>query len=158
MLTFQGLYDEAQAHFEEGNELIRAMGGNRQALAFSHFHPERIARLQGDHPTARARHGEGMQLFRKPGDRRGIGYSLAGFTALAAAEEDMERAARLSGAVASLEAVLGTFLEAPLQAEYDHALAAAREVLGKEAFAVAEAEGRAMRMEQAIEYAVGTPD
>lgn len=154
VVTYQGAYDEAQALFEEGNELIRAMGGHRQALAFSLFHLGRIARLQGHFPTARSRHEEAMRLFREGGDRRGIGYSLAGFVALASAEGDVERAARLSGAVASVEAVLGSFLEAPLQAEYDRELAAVRESLDEAAFDTAESEGRAMRMEQAIEYAL----
>ena len=155
--SYQGEFVRAAAHFEEGNELIRSVGGHRQALAFSQFHLGRIARLQGDFSAARSCHVEGLRLFRQVGDRRGIGYSLAGFAALAAAVEDGERAARLSGAVASLEAVIGSFLEAPLQYEYDRALAGAREALGADAFTAAAAAGRALRLQQAIEYALESP-
>ena len=70
---------------------------------------------------------------------------------------DAERAARLSGAVASLQDVLGAFLEAPLQLEYDRELDAVRSALGPEAFAAASAEGRAMSMEQAIDDALQAP-
>lgn len=154
VLTYQGDHVRATAYFEEGNEIIQSLGGHRQGLAFSLFHLGRIARLQGDHHAARSRHEEALQLFREAGDRRGIGYSLAGFAALAAAEGDGERAARLSGAVASLEEVLGPFLEAPLQSEYDEELASVREALGEERFAAAECEGRAMNLGRAIDYAL----
>lgn len=154
VLTYQGEYARATSYFEEGNEIIQSLGGHRQALAFSFFHLGRIARLQGDLSAARARHEESLRLFRRAGDRRGVGYSFAGFAALAAAEGDGERAARLSGAVESLEEVLGSFLEAPLQVEYDAELAGVRASLGEDRFAAAGAEGRTMSLEQAIEYAL----
>lgn len=158
VLTYQGDYGAASSSFEEGDALIEQMGGPRQGLAFSRFHLGRIARLQGDYPAARSRHAEGLRLFQETGDRRGVGYSLAGFAVLAAAQDEMQRAARLSGAVASLEAVIGSFLEAPLQMEYDQVLAAVRAALGEEAFAAAAAEGRTMTMEQATEYALAESD
>lgn len=154
VLSYQGDHARAKSYFEEGDEIIRSLGGHRQGQAFSLFHLGRIARLQGDPSTARSHHAEGLRLFRKAGDRRGIGYSLAGFAALAAAEGDAERAARLSGAVASLEAVLGAFLEAPLQVEHDRELSTVREELGAETFTALAAEGRAMGLEQAVDYAL----
>ena len=152
--TYQGDYAQASSFFEEGDTIIEQIGGPKQGLAFSQFHLGRIARLEGDYAAARSHHGEGMRLFQEIGDRRGIGYSLAGLAVLAAAQGDMERAARLSGAVAALEAVVGSFLEAPLQMEYDQVTAGVREALGEEVFAVASAEGQAMNMERAIAYAL----
>jgi predicted ATPase/DNA-binding SARP family transcriptional activator len=154
VLTFQGELDLAAAHLEEGNEILRQLGGHRQGRAFSLFHLGRIARLKGDGSTAWARHREGMQLFDEIGDRRGIGYSLAGLAAVAAFEGEIERAARLAGAVESLEAVLGRFLEAPLQYEYDHELDEVRSALGRERFSTLSAEGRAMKMREAVRYAL----
>ncbi|MGD8817135.1 MAG: tetratricopeptide repeat protein, partial [Acidobacteriota bacterium] len=154
VLTYQGDHDRATSYFEEGNEIIESLGGHSQGLAFSLFHLGRIACLQGDYSAARSRHEEGLRLFHEAGDRRGIGYSLAGFASLAAAERDGERAARLSGAVASLEEVLGPFLEAPLQSEYEAKLAGVRAALGEERFAEVAREGRSMSLEQAIDYAL----
>jgi ATP/maltotriose-dependent transcriptional regulator MalT len=153
-LTYQGQYALALSHFEEGDAIREQLGGNKQGQAFSLFHLARIARHLGDYAAARSRHAEGMLLFQQTGDRRGIGYSLAGLAILAAAQGDAQRAAKLSGALASLERVLGSFLDAPLQIEYDQELAAVRAALDEEAFAAAWDEGQAMTMEQAIEYAL----
>lgn len=154
VLTYQGEVEQAAASFHEGNDLLRELGGHRQGLAFSLFHLARIARLQGDYAAARTRHREGLQLFQEVDDRRGTGYSLAGLAVLAAAQGNLERAARLSGAVAAIEALLGSFLEAPLQVEYDRELAAVRARLGEEAFERARTAGRSMALEQAIAYAL----
>ena len=152
--TYQGEYAQAVSFFEEGDALLREMGGYKQGLAFSQFHLGRIARLRGKHEAARAHHAEGMRLFAAAGDRRGIGYSLAGLAALAAAEGRLARAARLAGAVAAVEAVLGSFLEAPLAVEYEQSLATVRAALDEEAFAATAAEGRAMSPDEAMAYAL----
>jgi ATP/maltotriose-dependent transcriptional regulator MalT len=154
-LSYQGKYVRALSYFEEGDAIREQLGGNKQGKAFSLFHRARIALHLGDYAAARSSHAEGMHLFQQTGDRRGIGYSLAGFAILAAAQGDVQRAARLSGALASLERVLGSFLDAPLQVEYDQELASVRTALDEEAFAAAVAAGRAMSMEQAIAYALG---
>jgi hypothetical protein len=97
-----------------------------------------------------------MDLFRQVGDRRGVGYCLAGFVVLLAVEGRPLPAAWLAGAVASLQELLGPFLEAPLQIEYDQTLDAIRAVLDEEQFASAWDEGRALTMERAIAYALAT--
>lgn len=149
-LTYEGEYDDAAAHFEQGNELIERVGGHRQGVAFSLFHLARIATIGGDLPVAAARLRQAIECFRQVGDRRGIGYSLAGFAILAAAAGEAERAARIAGAVAALQLVLGPFLEAPLQAEYDEHVAAVRATLDPATYAAAWAAGQAMGIEQAI--------
>ncbi len=153
-LTYQGKFIPALSYFEEGDAIREKMGGFKQGRAFSLFHRARIARHLGDHAAARSRHAEGMLLFQQTGDRRGIGYSLAGFAILAAVQGDLQRAARLSGALASLERVLGSFLDAPFQIEYDQELASVRAALNEEAFSIATSEGRSMTMKQAIAYAM----
>jgi predicted ATPase/DNA-binding SARP family transcriptional activator len=153
-LSYQGKYAQALSYFEEGDALREQLGGNKQGRAFSLFHLARIGRHLGDYAAARSRHAEAMLLFQQTGDRRGIGYSLAGFAVLSAAQGDMQRAARLSGALASLERVLGSFLDAPSQIEYDQELASVRAALDEEVFAAAWDEGQAMTLEQAIEYAL----
>lgn len=154
VLAYQGEYQTASTYFEEGNELLKQLGGHTQALAFSHFHMARIALLTGDYEEAWSRHAQGIQLFQQLGDRRGIGYSLSGFAVLAAAQGELERATQLSGAVATLESLLGSFLEAPLQFEYERELDAVRESLDEETYVAFWNKGRAMTTEQAIDYAL----
>ena len=155
VLTYQGDYAPASAYFEEGNAILAELGGHKQGLAFSLFHLARIARLQGDFLSAWSRNAAALQLFQQTGDRRGIGYSLAGFAVLAVAQGEVERAARLCGVVASLQEVLGSLLEAPLQIEYDQQIASVESILGEELFQTLWKEGRAMNIDQAIEYALG---
>ena len=81
-------------------------------------------------------------------------YPLEAFAVLAAAQNQMERAAWLFGAVESLYASLHFEMAAKERTEHDHAIASARAALGEEAFAAAWAEGRMMTMEQAIAYAL----
>ena len=49
---------------------------------------------------------------------------------------------------------LGAFMPPNARAEHDHNVAAARAQLGEATFDLAWAEGRALTMEQAIEYAL----
>jgi hypothetical protein len=127
----------------------------RKARPSPLFHLGRIARLQGDYISAQAQHAEGLRMFWGMGDRRGLGYSLSGFACLALAEEELERAARIFGAVDSIREGLGSLLEAILQSEYEHAKAVTRELLGEEDFTAAWSSGYAMSMEDAVRYALG---
>jgi tetratricopeptide (TPR) repeat protein len=81
-------------------------------------------------------------------------YPLEAFAVLAAAQDQMERAARLLGAVESLSVSIHFEMSAKERAEHDQAIVSARAALGEEAFAAAWAEGRVMTMEQAIAYAL----
>jgi predicted ATPase/DNA-binding SARP family transcriptional activator len=154
VLSYQGDLEQATYYFHEGTALLEPLGGHRQGLGFSLFHLARIARLQADYAAAESRLAEGLHRFQQIGDRRGAGYCLAGFAVLAATHGHHERAACLSGAVASLQALIGPFLEVPLQAEYDQALGAVRAALDEAAFARASAGGQAMSLEEAIAYAL----
>lgn len=95
VMAYQEEYEQALAYFEESSTLIRQLGGHKQGVAFGLFHEGRIARLKGDYQEAHSRHAEALRLFQQLRDRRGTGYSLAGFAVLAAAQGQMERAARL---------------------------------------------------------------
>ena len=156
--SFRGDHELARLQFEETIDLLRKGIGSAQGKAFSLFHLGRIARLQGDYATAQAQHAEGMRIFWGMGDRRGLGYSLSGFACLALAEEELERAAWLFGAADSIREQLGSLLEAILQAEYEHAKALTRELLGEEDFNAAWSGGYAMSIEDAVQYALAGED
>jgi hypothetical protein len=73
---------------------------------------------------------------------------------LAGAQGRERRAALLSGAAERLFEILGASLPLVDRADHDHKMAAARAVLGEESFAAAWSEGKAMSLEQAVEYAL----
>lgn len=155
MESYQGEYVLASSHFEECMALTQEIGGNQQAVAFSLFHLARIARLQGDYSQAQTQLTESLHRFQQINDRRGIGYTLAGFAILAAVQGKLQRATRLAGAILALQSNVGPLLESPLQIEYDRELATVKAELGEESFAKSRTEGKAMTIEQAIEYALG---
>ena len=152
--SFQGDYELARSQFEECIKLIKDGYGNLPGIAFSLFHLGRIARLQGDYALANTNHAESIQMFWQLGDRRGIGYSLAGFACLAQVQEEPHRAARLFGVVDSIREDLGSLLEAILQIEYEHAKSATQGVLGENVFYTAWSEGYNMALEQAFQYSL----
>jgi non-specific serine/threonine protein kinase len=152
--SFRGDHELARSQFEECIQLIKDGYGNLPGVAFSFFHLGRIDRLQGDYLSAQAHLAEGIQMFTKIGDRRGLGYSLSGFACLAFAQEEIEKAARLFGAVDSIREELGSLLEAILQAEYERAKEATRELLGEAEFNIHWSSGYGMSMEAAVQYAL----
>jgi non-specific serine/threonine protein kinase len=152
--SFRSDYELARSQFMECIGLIKDGYGNLPGIAFSLFHLGRIARLQGDYVTAHAHHAEGIQMFLQIGDRRGLGYSLSGFACLAFAQEEINQAARLFGAVDSIREELGSLLEAVLQSEYEQAKNATQELLGEEGFRTEWSNGYGMSIEEAVQFAL----
>jgi predicted ATPase/class 3 adenylate cyclase len=157
----QGDYALAQAFHEQSLAIFREVGDRgRIALALGNLGD--VAGNLGDYHAARTFHEQSLAIRREIGDRRGIAYALEGFAALASAQEQPERAARLWGAEEALREEMGAPLSPSEREEYDRKIAEARAALGEDAFSAAWMEGRAMTQEQAIEYAlafeISTPD
>jgi hypothetical protein len=79
---------------------------------------------------------------------------LVGLAGVSSARGQYNRSAQLFGAAEALREVLGHRPTPQVQADYDRRLASTRSGLGEAAFGAAWAEGRAMTLEQAIEYAL----
>ena len=97
---------------------------------------------------------ESLGISRELADRRGIADALFAFARLSARQKNVEQAARLWGAEQRLREEIGLTIPPAGQEDYEKQVSALREALGDEAFSVAWAEGRALTMEQAIEYAL----
>jgi predicted ATPase/class 3 adenylate cyclase len=148
----QGELEAARSLYEEGLRISRELG-NKVSIAIALNNLGKIAREQGDTQAARDLHTEGLMIRLELGDRGGYPWSPEAFARLAA-PENPERAARLWGAAEVLRETLGWPLPPSERAEYDRAVCVVREALGKEAFATAWSEGRAMTEAQATAYAV----
>jgi DNA-binding NarL/FixJ family response regulator len=92
------------------------------------------------------------------GDKADVAYCLEGLASMIAEREEPAHAARLFGASEALLEAIGAPLHVQAQdrALYERTVESLRCRLGEEAFGVAWAEGRAMTLEQVVEYALGT--
>jgi tetratricopeptide (TPR) repeat protein len=113
--------------------------------------------LQGDDAQAIARHTKSLMLYRQMGDRWGMAECLEGLALVACrpsqSPERIERGVRLLGAMEMRE-ITGNPRPAAEAAWIEQAVISAQLMLGEISFTSALAEGRAMTLEQAIEYAL----
>lgn len=107
-----------------------------------------------DHMAARPLLMESLAINVDMGDRAAIAYLLDDFAALATAEGQPGRALRLAGAAAAAHDAIGSQLPAGERARFDRLQAPARQALGEHLSMAVWGEGRAMTLEQAVEYAL----
>jgi predicted ATPase/DNA-binding CsgD family transcriptional regulator len=145
-------YVVVQASLEESVAICRESGDD-WALSLALRNLGIAALKQGDHEQAAAWLGESVLALHEP--RGGLG--LVNLDLLAAAVSmrgDHEWATRLFGAAEALREEVGVPVIPSIRADYDRGVAAARVGLGEAAFAAAWAEGKAMPLDQAFEYAL----
>jgi len=126
------------------DHLIHALG------ALGHF-----VRDEEDYGRARSLYAESLVLRRKLGHWLALAQSLEDFAVLAGRERQAERATTLLGAAEAYCETLGARTPVANAADYERTLAEGRAALGDTAFAAAWAEGRAMSLDQTVEFALG---
>jgi predicted ATPase/class 3 adenylate cyclase len=149
----QGDYAAARPLYEESLGLFGEVGDNWVG-AVAIFNIGQVAHREGDDKRAEELYAQALSIFREVGDRRQLASALWGFGGAAGTSGRPERGARLLGAAEALREVIGSVLEPEDQIEYDRDVSIIRDQMSQEACAKAWAEGRAMSMEQAIEYAL----
>jgi predicted ATPase/DNA-binding SARP family transcriptional activator len=105
---------------------------------------------EGDTEEAHRLFSESLRMKWNGGGWAGIPWTLAGLAGVAAAQGQRERAARLFGAAAAGREPIGN----DLPPDFEERVAALRPAMGEDAFAAAWAEGAAMTLQQAVEYAL----
>jgi len=152
MLLLEGDYERGAALNEEAAALFKERG-YKGGLELVLDNLGWAALLQGDHERARSYYRESLMLCKEMANKMIASESLEGLACICVAEEATERATRLFGAAEALrEAVGGQHIPEEAALREPH-LAAARSRLDEATWDKAWAEGRAMSMEQAIEYA-----
>ena len=144
---------------ERGLSLAREAGAREGASVALHALAT-VARTEGDDDRAGKLLEEGLNLSVEVGDETNVAYFLEGLAAVAASRGALIRAARLWGAS---EALLGTievaaYPHAPDRSLHQREVAAARARLEGDEWEEAWAEGREMKLEEAVEYALSGPD
>ncbi len=146
----------------------RATVLSQEALAFARelasggvgIVPETLVNLglaalgQSDHERATASFEEALMMSQNEGMKPTVINTLEAMASLAAALGEATRAAHLWGAAEAAREVTGIALPPGERALHEPYLAAARSRLGEEAWEEARAEGRAMSLDQAAEYAL----
>jgi predicted ATPase/Tfp pilus assembly protein PilF/DNA-binding XRE family transcriptional regulator len=146
-------YHAARSLFLEGLELGRELG-NQRAIAICLNNLGNVTYMQEDYPAARSLYLESLQMRRDLGDNWGMAVSLAGLGAVAVESGEAQRGARQLAASDALREAIGVVMEPDDRIPYDRAVASAHAQLGEVDFEKARQEGRAMSMEQAIDYAL----
>jgi len=157
VFLLEGEQGRAKALFEEAEALLRQRG-HRGFLIGAIDNLGWAALLRGDHERARGYYEESFTLCKELGDKLIASESLEGVACIIGAKGDAERAARLFGAALALREVVGYHHTPEEDAWREPYLAAARSQVGEEPWEEALAQGRAMSMEEAIEYALSTEE
>jgi predicted ATPase/DNA-binding SARP family transcriptional activator/DNA-binding CsgD family transcriptional regulator len=149
---YQGDYARAAPMYRESLALFRKAGDMRRA-AFALTNLAYIANQQGDSEQARALYLEGLEQGQRVGDRHRLAVCLEGLADVALGWGEPTVAARLLGAAEGLRKALGAPLSVVQRAVYDRFTELAGSATGNIAYRTAWAEGRALTLEQAIDYA-----
>jgi len=149
----EGNFAQAVDYYQESLALFRETKDKAYTALFLR-HLGDVGLHQGDYELAATCYTEGLILAREVAARRETEECIAGLAQLACAKGNYRQAARLFGMAEALRAVLGHRREPYEQTHHEESLVSARAAIGKAAFAAAWAEGRAMTLEQIIEYAL----
>jgi non-specific serine/threonine protein kinase len=150
---YRGDYERAMALHSESLALFREIG-DKWNIAFALYGLAFVALRQSDYERAARFFTDSVILCKEVGNRWIGEECLEGFARLASATGHYRRAARLFGAAEVLREALGHHRSPTDQAYHDERMASTRSALGDAAFDAASAEGQAMTLEQAIEYAL----
>ncbi len=153
MAKFRGDYAEARLQYAACEPIFREMG-DRHRVNMVRSELAHIERYQGHYEKAEAMYRETLPEWQRIGHRAAIAHQLECLAAIAIFREQGKRAAHLFGAAEALREKIKIPMTQPESQEYERVIASLREGMDKDAFASAWAEGRAMSMEQAIQYAL----
>ena len=142
----KGLFTESLAWFREV--------GDSWGIAFGLRNLGLVGLYQNDYEPAAAFLKESLALCKAIRERWLGEECVTGLAWVSCAGQHYERAARLFGAADVARDALGWHPAPSFQAYHERYVASTRAALGDMAFAAARAEGRAMTLEQAIEYAL----
>lgn len=153
----QGKLDVASRLIEESLALRREIGWT-WGIGVSLGTWAWIAMHQRDWDTALERLRASIGVRKEIGDKGGIAWCLERLAEVAMENNELARAAIIFGAASGLRASMGSTIDPVDQPDHDRRLTMLHEKLSEENYSAAWNEGRAMTMEQAIEFALAEPD
>jgi DNA-binding CsgD family transcriptional regulator len=156
----QGDQERATTLNEEATTLVRRHGQRGRPRGPVKSPLERLGwatLLRGDQERAKTWYEEHLRLSQELGNKLIATESLEGLACAVGTKGEAERAAKLFGAAQALREAVGYQQPPSERAVQEPYLAAARSRL-EETWEAALAEGRAMELEEAVEYALSEDD
>ena len=154
LLRVRGDYAAARSLLEESLTTVRDIGERlNEAVLLRSLGLVECA--QGNLKAAERHLREALTICQEISDRVDAADAIEGLALVAVAMDVPRQAARIWGAAERLREELGSPMPPYEQAAYMRALAHARAALGDDAFNEAWREGREMRFEDAMNYALG---
>jgi len=146
-------YPTARARYQAFSLKMQTLGDEHRlnVIASQLAH---IERYEGHYAEAEAAYRQTIQAWQKLGHRGAVAHQLESFGFIARAQAKVERAARLLGAAARLREQIGSPMSPLERVVYERELASLRANLPEPGFSSLWAEGQAMSLEAAVEYAV----
>jgi predicted ATPase/class 3 adenylate cyclase len=153
---FHDTDDRGSRHFQEAFDIFSRIG-DRTMEAWS-LHMLGTAQIRARAlDDSRRNVARALRLFHAFGDVAGITLALDDSAALAVADEDLPRAARLWGAARALSSAGGVALADFVDQQYEfYSRPSARFVLGAEDLERYAMEGRVMTLDESVAYALET--
>jgi non-specific serine/threonine protein kinase len=151
--SMQGNYAEARSQFESCIPLFTELK-DRHRLAMLRSELAHLERREGHFEMAKSLYHDTIQEWQRIGHRAAVAHELECFALIAKVHEEDQRAARLFGAAEILREHIHIPMNPPERMEYDREVNDLHANMDETAFAKAWAEGRALTMEQAVEYAL----
>lgn len=149
-------FEEARPLLEESLAIRRELA-DRAGIADAVYMLGNLARFEEQYGQARERYREALSGSSEIGNRKGITECLEGLAAVAGAQNDFVRAARLFGAAEALREAIGSPIAPFARERYERDVAAARGGLDEETFEAVWAEGHALPVDEVIGYAGEEP-
>jgi tetratricopeptide (TPR) repeat protein len=153
LFRYQNDYEKATKLQKEALSYSREVG-YASGIATSLVRLGELARLQDDFATAYSFLSNALKIAKENNIRDVVAYCFEELAALNASQGQAKRATISFGAADALREVIHIVLLPVEKIEVDKDIAAARAQLDEASFNAAWAEGRAMKMEDAIEYAL----
>jgi non-specific serine/threonine protein kinase len=157
LARLDGDYAQAGGYYEEALVLARG-AGNTYNICMLVANLGSVALAEGDYTRATPLFVESLTLGQELEYEAGCIGCLAGFAGIAIAQGQPDRAAKLSGAMEHLFETIDAGLDVADSRAYERYVAAARAQMSEEAWEAARSEGRAMSLDEAVEYALVTSD
>ncbi len=153
LARLEGDRDRATALYERSLSLHRELG-DKQTVAVEQLNLGFMTYHRGDIETAGGLFAESLRSSHERADMYVMPPCLVGLAGVALKAGDSARAARMLGAANGMLQNAGLVFDPDDQVEYDRIADAVRAALGDDAVNPLVAEGHAMKVEQAVEYAL----
>ena len=150
---YRGDYSESRRRFAICDPIFREIGDmHRVNMVRSEL--AHMERYEGHYQQAKAMYRESIVEWKRIGHRAAIAHQLECFASIAKIEEQGQRAARLFGAAEALREKIDIPMTDMEHVEYEREISELKAGMDEKVFVSAWTEGRALTMEQAIDFAL----